>query len=83
LNVKFIHKLYYDSPSLVVNIVKGRLPKQLDVLLLSDLIFTISGSLDGHIVPSDEILKSALVLRLRNDLNAACIAVPFRLFAHG
>lgn len=74
MNLKFNHRLYHNSHSVVVHKIKGRLPKQLDVLLLSDLIFTISGSLDGQIVPSDQILRSALVNQLRNDLRAACIS---------
>lgn len=74
LNVKFLHKLYHNSPSNLVYKVKNRLPKELDILLLSDLIFTISGSLDGETVPSDEIIRSALVKQLRNDINAARIA---------
>jgi len=75
LNVKFVHRLYHSSPSDVVHKVKGRLPKDLDILVLSDLIFTVSGSLDGQIVPSDKIVRSALVHKLRSDLNAARVPV--------
>ncbi|KAG0696386.1 hypothetical protein DFH29DRAFT_1004604 [Suillus ampliporus] len=70
LNVKIVHKLYHISPSNVVHKVRGRLPKELDVLLFSDLIFSISGSLDGQKVPADVIAHSALMRHLRNDLNA-------------
>ncbi|KAG1749226.1 hypothetical protein EDB19DRAFT_1681397 [Suillus lakei] len=69
LNVKIVHKLYHGFPSNVVHKVKGRLPKQLDVLLLSDLIFSISGSLDGQTVPAGAIAHSALMRHLRSDLN--------------
>ncbi|KAG1743350.1 uncharacterized protein EDB91DRAFT_1126988 [Suillus paluster] len=69
LNVKIGHKLYHKSTSDVVYKVKGRLPKELDVLLLSDLIFSISGSVDGQTVPADAIVHSALMHHLRNDLN--------------
>ncbi|KAG2153030.1 uncharacterized protein EDB93DRAFT_1248948 [Suillus bovinus] len=80
LNVKIVHKLYHGSPSNVFHKVKGRLPKELDVLLLSDLIFSISGSLDGQTVPADAIAHSALMRYLRNDLNEARIEATFFRF---
>ncbi|KAG2145862.1 hypothetical protein DEU56DRAFT_910145 [Suillus clintonianus] len=80
LNIKIVHKLYHGSPSNVVHKVKGRLPKELDVLLLSDLIVSISGSLDGQTVPADSIAHSALVRHLRSDLNEARIKATFLLF---
>ncbi|KAG2065577.1 hypothetical protein BDR04DRAFT_159721 [Suillus decipiens] len=70
LNVKIVHKLYHGSPSNVFHKVKGRLPKELDVLLLSDLIFSIAGSLNGQTVPADTIAHCALMQHLRNDLSA-------------
>jgi predicted nicotinamide N-methyase len=77
LNVKIVHKLYHCSPSQVVHKVKGRLPKELDVLLLSDLIFSISGSLDGQTVLADAIAHSALMRHLRNELSEARIETAF------
>jgi hypothetical protein len=81
LNVKIVHKLYHGSPSNVSHKVKGRLPKELDVLLLSDLIFSISGCLDGHTVPTDAIARSALMRHLRNALNEARIETAFFCFS--
>jgi hypothetical protein len=80
LNVKIVHKLYYCSPSNFVRKIKGRIPKELDVLLLSDLIFSISGSLNGQTVPADAIVHSALMCHLRNELNEARIETAFFIF---
>ncbi|KAH7926460.1 hypothetical protein BV22DRAFT_1194353 [Leucogyrophana mollusca] len=47
LTLKITHNYVYQEPSKDTHKIKRRLPKDLDVLLFSDLVMTFSGSLDG------------------------------------
>ncbi|KAH0832191.1 hypothetical protein J3R83DRAFT_13109 [Lanmaoa asiatica] len=60
LRLKITHNLVHGSPSDAVHSVKGRLPKELDVLWLSDLTISLSGSLDGHQILAHDITRSGL-----------------------
>lgn len=71
LRLKITHNLVHGSPSDAVHSVKGRLPKELDILWLSDLTISLSGSLDGHQIPAHDIARSGLVQHLQAHLKAA------------
>ena len=72
LRLKITHNLVHGSPSDTVHSVKGRLPKELDVLWLSDIAISLSGSLDGHQIPAHDVVRSGLVHHLHVQLRAAC-----------
>lgn len=71
LRLKITHNLVHGSPSPTVHSVKGRLPKALDVLWMSDISISLDGSLDGRQIPADDIMRSGLVLHLQTQLKAA------------
>ncbi|KAG9315593.1 hypothetical protein JVU11DRAFT_3231 [Chiua virens] len=51
LRLKITHNFLHGSPSDTIHSVKGRLPKDLDVLWLSDISISFSGAMDGHQIP--------------------------------
>jgi hypothetical protein len=58
------------------NSAKTRFPDNVDVLLASDLVFTLSGVLNGVKLASDEILKSQLAQHLVDYFQAVNSPVP-------
>jgi len=71
LRLKITHNLVHGPPSDTVRSVKGRLPKELDVLWLSDITVSLSGSLDGHQVPAHDIARSGIVQHFQMQLKVA------------
>ncbi|KAH7910854.1 hypothetical protein BJ138DRAFT_1152000 [Hygrophoropsis aurantiaca] len=65
LTLKIKHNYFYREQSQTITKIKGRLPKDLDILLSSDLVLTLSGSLDGTDVANDVIVHSAISEHLR------------------
>ncbi|KAF8837910.1 hypothetical protein BDN67DRAFT_1013480 [Paxillus ammoniavirescens] len=55
--LKVTHNLAHISPSVATHNIKGRLPKELDVLWLSDVIVSLTGSLDGQGAPPPDISR--------------------------
>ncbi|RPD77761.1 hypothetical protein L226DRAFT_331294 [Lentinus tigrinus ALCF2SS1-7] len=64
LNARFI--LVAGSPSDTVYALKGRVPDGIDVVLHSDLVITISGTMDRARVDSRAIQSSAIAQHLQN-----------------
>ncbi|KAF8558383.1 hypothetical protein OG21DRAFT_1494145 [Imleria badia] len=62
LRLKITHNLVHASPSVAVHSVKGRLPKELDVLWLSDIAISLDGLFDGRQIPADDINADRLGL---------------------
>lgn len=71
LRLKITHDLVHGTPSDTVHSVKGRLPKELDVLWMSDISIAFSGLLDGQDVPVHDIARSGLVHHLQIQLKSA------------
>jgi hypothetical protein len=64
------HVLVQNSPSDIVHIVHGNFPEDVDVLLASDLVITLLGTLDRVKISSTDIEKSAVVLHFKRYLQA-------------
>ncbi|EGO23626.1 hypothetical protein SERLADRAFT_416034 [Serpula lacrymans var. lacrymans S7.9] len=71
LTLRICHNLVHNDPSETVYKIKGRLPKELDVLLSSNLTFSFDGLSQGKKVPKDILARSIIVVYLRNYLRAA------------
>jgi hypothetical protein len=72
VRLKITHNLVHGSPSDAAHSARGRLPKALDVLWLSDIAVSLSGSLDGHQIPAHDVVRSGLVRHLQMQFKAAC-----------
>ncbi|KAG8214745.1 hypothetical protein J3R82DRAFT_9834 [Butyriboletus roseoflavus] len=79
LRLKITHNLVHGSPSDAVHSVKGRLPKDIDVLWLSDLTISFSGSLDGHQIPAHDIARSGLVHHLQTQTQTNSVLTMCRV----
>jgi hypothetical protein len=69
LNVS--HFLVQNSPSQTIHTVRGCVPENVDVLLDSDLVITLSGTLNRVKVPCIDIAKSAVTLHFKSYLETA------------
>ena len=58
------HLLVAGSPSETAPTVKGRIPEDIDVVLDTDLVFTLSGILDSARISSKAMKESAAVRHL-------------------
>ncbi|KZP31428.1 hypothetical protein FIBSPDRAFT_925697 [Athelia psychrophila] len=68
LVIETTHFLVHDLPSETTHTVYGSVPTDVDVLLASDLVITISGTLDRVRLSSMDISKSAVALHLKRYL---------------
>lgn len=64
------HVLVQNSPSDIVHTVRGNFPEDVDVLLTSDLVITLLGTLDRVKISSTDIEKSAVALHFKRYLQA-------------
>lgn len=60
LSLSARHTLVAGSPSEIVINVKGRVPEDVDVVLESNLFFTLSGLLESSKVPGCDVQQSAI-----------------------
>ena len=65
------HFLVQNSPSETIHKVRGNVPENVDVLLASDLVITLSGTLDHVKIPSADIAKSTVTLHFKRYLETA------------
>ncbi|TFY81915.1 hypothetical protein EWM64_g2095 [Hericium alpestre] len=68
LTINVIHTLFVDAPSEIVHTWLQPLPPSIDVHLLSDLVFSIAGIVDGQPVPPNQLTQSAVLRHLRTYL---------------
>jgi hypothetical protein len=73
LILELTHLLFHSTQSDTVHNIHGTFPDNVDVLLASDLVLSISGSLDRVKVSSQDISKSAVVLHLQQYFQTARI----------
>ena len=66
LSLNIRHRLFLDQPSDAVLNMKPTIPEAVDVLLFSDLLITISGSLDGARITPAELGTSYIASHLVN-----------------
>ncbi|KAH7885089.1 hypothetical protein F5I97DRAFT_1967933 [Phlebopus sp. FC_14] len=70
LTLKVTHNLAYGLPADKSHKISGRLPRELDVLWLSDIVIKLTGSLDEQTLDAAGILRSGLLEHLQNQLRA-------------
>lgn len=75
LVIETTHFLVHDLPSETTHMVYGSVPTDVDVLLASDLVISISGTLDRVRLSSMDISKSAVALHLKRYLETVCFNV--------
>ena len=72
LNARCI--LIAGSPSDNVYAIKGRVPDGIDIVLHSDLVIIISGTMDRARVDSRAIQSSAIAQHLQNYFHVVCLS---------
>lgn len=71
LLLEVTHFLVQNSPSETVHIVRGNIPENVNVILASDLVITLSGTLDRMKIRSTDIAISAVALHFKQYLETA------------
>lgn len=75
LRIEATHSMIHDSPSSTTNTIKRSptFPTDVDVLLASDLVISISATKDRTNLTSSEVSKSAVAIHLKRYLETVCI----------
>jgi hypothetical protein len=76
LSLNIRHRLLLDQPSDTVFDMKPTIPENVDVLLFSNLLITVSGALDGARITPAELKASYIAKHLLDCLQRVFIAQP-------